>query len=113
MVGKDVGGRKSWGGVGDDTPFNSLVLQNFSLHALLHAIPPPWGFHLSQPPNRKFAPAVIKTEKAESNVCVTTKSRVGVLGRETENDLLHSLSTASSLRLLLGLLFKGTKVWFR
>jgi hypothetical protein len=31
----------------DNTPFISIVLQNYSLYALHHAIPPPWGFHLS------------------------------------------------------------------
>ena len=55
--------QKVWGVGVDNTPFNSLVLQNCSQHAHHHVIPPPWGFHLSQPPNSKFAPAEIKTEK--------------------------------------------------
>jgi hypothetical protein len=38
---------KAGGGVGDDMPFNSLVLQYFRLYVLHHAIPPPWDSHLS------------------------------------------------------------------
>jgi len=40
--------RKCRGGVEDDTLFISLLLQYYRLCALLHAIPPPWGSHLSQ-----------------------------------------------------------------
>jgi hypothetical protein len=40
------------GGCGEDnTLFISIVLQDYSLYALHLAIPPPWGFHLSNPPN--------------------------------------------------------------
>jgi len=57
MVRIDVGGRKSWGGIAENMPFISLVLQYYRLYALHHTIPPPWGSHISKPPNRKFAPA--------------------------------------------------------
>jgi hypothetical protein len=95
----------------DNTPFNSLVLQNFSLHALLHVIPPPWGFHLSNPPNRKFAPA--KKQNRKQNVCDNEQAERGYWAGRTKEKLLHFLSTPSSVRLLSFLSFKGTKVWLR
>jgi len=50
------GERKFCGGVKDNTLFISIVLQDYSLYALHLAIPPPWGFHLSNPPNIKSHP---------------------------------------------------------
>jgi len=45
--------------------FISIVLEDYSLYALHLAIPPPWGFHLSNPPNIKSLPREeIKTEIA-------------------------------------------------
>jgi len=35
---------------------NSIVLQYYRLYALLHAIPPPWGSHLSHPPDATTFP---------------------------------------------------------
>jgi len=35
---------------------NSIVLQDYRLYALLHAVPPPWGSHLSHPPDATTFP---------------------------------------------------------
>jgi len=35
---------------------NSIVLQYYRLYALLHAVPPPWGSHLSHPPDATTFP---------------------------------------------------------
>ena len=40
----------------DNTLFISIVLEDYSLYALHLAVPPPWGFHLSNPPNIKSHP---------------------------------------------------------
>ena len=85
MVGEDCCGRKIWrggGGVRDNTLFISIVLEDYSLYALHLAIPPPWGFHLSNLPNIKSHPREeIKTEIA-SGVRQRTR-REGEIGQVT------------------------------
>ena len=97
----------------DNTPFNSLVLQNFSLHALLHVIPPPWGFHLSHPPNRKSHPREKSNQK--SKMCATKDKARGGIGQVTgkKRKFLQNWSTPSSHPLFVSSWFEGTKVRLR
>ena len=81
------GGRSagSWGSrdrsvEGDNTLFISIVLEEYSLYALHLAIPPPWGFHLSNPPNIKSYPR--EEIKSKNSREYTTKDQgEGVSGK--------------------------------
>jgi len=105
--------RKRGGVVGENTPFNSLVLLNFSLHALLHVIPPPWGLYLSHPPNRKSHPREKSNQK--SKMCATKDKARGGIGQVTgkKRKFLQNWSTPSSHPLFVSSWFDGTKVRLR
>ena len=59
------------------------MLEDYSLYALHLAIPPPWGFHLSNPPNIKsLLRQEIKTEIA-SGIRRRTRGEGGGIGQVT------------------------------
>jgi len=68
---------------------NSIVLQYYRLYALLHAIPPPWGSHLSHPPDATTFPGGNKLLR-EEETCKTDNSA-----------LLYTMSAVLHIPILL------------
>jgi len=68
---------------------NSIVLQYYRLYALLHAIPPPWGSHLSHPPDATTFPGGNKLLR-EEETCKTDNSA-----------LLYTMSAILHIQILL------------
>jgi hypothetical protein len=73
--------------------FISIVLEDYSLYALHLAIPPPWGFHLSNPPNISSHPR--KRNQNRNSKWYATKDKEREGGHQASINHYH-LSTSSS-----------------